>query len=227
MKKCLIAPTIALLLGACSAPRPPAPAMGEVLPTAQAPDIIAGQQWTYRRIDLWKNEEVERFSQTFNIQSGNKWSVAWGIISSTDPTRLGTTSEQFDATTQGFADPRMSGRYAPLNFPLSIGKKWAFNYKFQSKPDTLVEVSQTAVVTRWESVTVPAGTFKALRVEHLGGYKAKQGAQDWQGKITETFWYAPDVGRVVAQEYKDTTGTGKTWDQRRDELVAQRSGNVN
>lgn len=196
--------------------------MGSLHLWTQAPQFVAGQQWTYRRIDLWKNEEVERYSQTFNVQANHRWTVAWGIFSSGDGNRLGTTIEQFDADTHGFADPRMSGQYVPLKFPLAPGKTWSFSYHFQSKPDTLVEVEQTALVTQWEDVTVPAGTFKTLRVEHSGRYKSTQGSQSWQGRITETYWYAPDVGRVVASEYKDTTGRGTTWDQRRDELVAIR-----
>lgn len=196
--------------------------MGSVQVVLQAPTFNVGQQWTYKRIDVWKNEETERFSQTFNRQTNGKWTVAWGILSSTDTARLGTTDEQFDASTHGFADARVTGRYAPLQFPLAIGKTWSFSYNFQSKPDTLVEVTQTAKVTQWESMTVPAGAFKTLRVEHTGNYKATQGVHSWKGRITETFWYAPDVGRVVAQTYTDTTGRGNTWKQRRDELVSIR-----
>ncbi|TXT37513.1 MAG: hypothetical protein FD135_3506 [Comamonadaceae bacterium] len=210
------------MLAGCAAPPSSVTATGSAHLLTQAPQFSAGQQWTYKRIDLWKKEEVERFSQTFNTQTHPTWSVAWGILSSSDKTRLGTTTEQFDANTHGFADPRMTGHYAPLKFPLAPGKTWTFSYNFQSKPDTLIEVTQTAQVTRWEDVTVPAGNFKTLRVEHVGNYKATQGVQSWRGRITETFWYAPEVGRVVAQEYKDTNGRGTTWDQRRDELVAMR-----
>lgn len=222
MKKYLSALTVVTLLGACATPYPAETATLSIDLLSPAPPMHPGQRWTYRRIDSWNNQEVERYSQIFNIEQSGKWSVAWGIISSTDAKRLGTTTEEFDATTHAFADPRISGQYLPLQFPLAPGKTWSFNYKFQSDPETVVTVEQTALVTRQEDVTVPAGTFKTLRVEHTGHYKATQPGKSWRGRITETFWYAPEVGRVVAQEYKDTTGWGKTWDQRRDELVEMR-----
>ena len=222
MKKLLFAVPLVCLLAACAAPPTPAPPMGSIQSATHAPDFIEGQQWTFKRIDLWKNEEIERFSQTFDRQNNGVWAVAWTILQSNDEARVGTTAEQFDSATHGFADARLKGDYVPLKFPLSLGKTWTFSYKFQSKPETLVAVTQSARVTRWEDVTVPAGTFKTLRVEHAGQYTSTEGAQSWSGRITETFWYAPEVGRVVAQEYKDTTGYGATWDQRRDELVARR-----
>lgn len=222
MKKLLLTAALVLLLPACAVPPTPSPPMGNVPLTTQAPELLPGQQWTYKRIDLWKNEEVERFSQTFDRQSNGLWAVTWTILHSFDEARVGSTAEQFDSASHGFADARLKGDYVPLKFPLSLGNTWAFSYKFQSKPETLVAVTQTARVTRWEEVTVPAGTFKTLRVEHAGEYTSTEGAQSWSGRITETFWYAPEVGRVVAQEYKDTTGYGSTWDQRRDELVARR-----
>lgn len=182
--------------------------------------LASGQQWTYRRIDLWKNQESERFTQSFNAETGGEWLVLWTIVSSNDPQRIGTTDERFYTANHGFRDARMRGNHEPLQFPLSVGKTWTFNYQFQSNPTTLVSVTQTAVVKGWETVNVPAGTFKALKVEHAGLYTATEDSNRWTGRITETYWYAPSAQRIVAQEYKDTSGQGTIYDQRRDELVS-------
>lgn len=222
MKKLFFGLLAVSILSGCASSGVAPMAMGSIASATQLPHLIAGQQWTYKRVDLWKNVETERFSQTFMEQTNGKWRVDWTILSSTDSARVGTTPEQFDASTHGFADPLLTGQHQPLKFPLSVGKRWTFSYQYQSKPDTRVDVTQTAQVTQGETVTVPAGTFKALRVEHVGRYTATQANQHWSGRITETYWYAPEVGRVVASEYKDTTGRGTTWDQRRDELVAIR-----
>jgi hypothetical protein len=216
-----LALTSLITLAATAAAQEPANPVDSTQTSIQAPTLVAGQQWTYRRINLWNNEETERFSQTLNLQSSGQWNVFWTIHSSKDEARIGTTEEKMENSTHGFADARMSGRYAPLQFPLSLGKSWTSNYTFQSNPNTLVDVSQTARVSGWETVTVPAGTFKALKVVHTGWYNATENSSRWTGRISETFWYAPAARRIVAQEYRDTTGSGSTWDQRRDELVAQ------
>jgi hypothetical protein len=220
MKILFVSFTVAAALAGCAAPGVPVAPMGSLQGQVQSPKLVTGQQWTYRRLDLWRNEEAERFSQSFTTETNGKWAVLWTIHSSKDETRIGTTEESFSSANHGFGDPRMSGQYEPLRFPLSVGKTWTFNYKFQSKPETLIDVTQTAVVSGWETVTVPAGTFKALRIDHSAWYGATENSKMWKGRITETFWYAPSAQRIVAQEYKDTTGRGVTWDQRRDELVS-------
>lgn len=194
-------------------------AVSETAPV-EAPVLGAGQQWVYRRTDLWKNEEAERFSQDLLYDAPAFWLVRWTILSSSDAKRKGSvTTEAMYKLTQGFDDSQMEGLHEALRFPLSPGKSWRFNYKFKSPKGPLIDVKQTATVKGWENVTVPAGTFRVLRVEHAGWYEATENRSRWTGKITETFLYAPLARRVVFHEYRDTTGRGATWDHRRDELV--------
>ena len=186
------------------------------------PALKAGQQWTYRRVDLWRNQETERFRQELAFEEGGHWMVRWTILNSDDAQRRGSiTGELFDPASHGFADSRISGDHAPLRFPLNTGKSWKFDYVVRSNGKE-VKVAQTAVVRGWEEVRVPAGTFRALRVEHDGRYRASESGFSWSGKIRETYWFAPSVGRVVMREYRDTKGDGGPWDQWRDELVAIR-----
>ncbi len=185
----------------------------------QSPKIVNSYQWTYRHIDLNKNEETERYTQVFESERDGYWTVQWMILSASDVNRIGTTPERFESATQSFADPRLTGHHEPLKFPLSIGKTWSFKYQYQSKPGSHVDVQQSAVVKGWETVTVPAGTFKTLRVEHAGWYTATEGSRRWRGRISEVYWYAPDALRVVAKEYQDTRPSGSTWEHHRDELV--------
>lgn len=184
-----------------------------------APSLKLHQYWTYRRFDLWRKEEIERFRQEMTYAQGSHWTVRWTILDSTDAARQGSvTREVFDAASHAFADGRMKGRHEPLRFPLAPGKTWKFDYTFKLNAKE-VKVAQTASVQGWEMVNVPAGSFRALRVEHLGRYEASEGGNQWQGKIQETYWYAPAAGRIVKREYRDTQGNGSTWDQWREELV--------
>ena len=56
-------------------------------------------------------------------------------------------------------------------------------------------------VLGWEDVTVPAGTFHALKVVVLSRY---YGAGGYNDDSTLTFWYVPEVNRFVKFDYRDT-----------------------
>ena len=187
--------------------------------TVAPPPLQTAQQWTYRRVDLWRNQEIERFRQELVFEDGGRWMVRWTILNSDDAQRRGSiTGELFNPSSHGFADSRISGDHAPLRFPLASGKSWSFEYVVRSKGKE-VKVRQTAIARGWEEVRVPAGSFRAIRVEHDGRYQASEGEYSWSGKIREIYWYAPAAGRVVMREYRDTKGDGGPWDQWRDELV--------
>lgn len=190
--------------------------------TSPVLELKVGQQWTYRRVDLWRNQETERFRQELVFAEAGRWMVRWTILNSDDAQRRGSiTGELFDPASHGFADGKISGNHFPLRFPLNPGKSWSFDYAVHGNTRD-VKIKQTAVVRGWEQVRVPAGSFRALRVEHEGLYSATEAGFSWNGKIRETYWYAPEVGRVVMREYRDTKGDGGPWDQWRDELVAMR-----
>jgi hypothetical protein len=190
---------------------------------AAAPVLKAGQQWTYRRMDLWRKEEVERFRQELLFEDIDRWTVRWTILSSDDAARRGSvTSEVMDPSNESFADSKMKGRYEPLRFPLASGKSWSFDYRIRSQSGNEVRVTQTATAKSWETVSVPAGSFRALRVQHDGRYTTSEGGYSWSSTIQEIYWYAPSARRVVKREYRDTKGDGSTWDQWRDELVDMR-----
>lgn len=113
----------------------------------------------------------------------------------------------------------------PLLFPLSEGKKWVLDYT-EANPNQL-HTSETIhckyVVTGWEDVQVPAGKFKALKIEGegewsallaprvaasahavstLGGTAALTQSQrvvprTISGRLYRAYWYVPALKRYV------------------------------
>jgi hypothetical protein len=73
-----------------------------------------------------------------------------------------------------------------FKWPLRIGEKWISEYTLQDYSRGVhLPPSKVAVNVRtYEKVTVPAGTFNALRIQ-AGG---------------ETFWYAPCLGWAVKEQ---------------------------
>jgi hypothetical protein len=124
----------------------------------------------------------------------------------------------------------------PLAFPLQQGKRWDVAYTEQN-PNTQhkSETFETHYsVMAYETVEVPAGKFRALKIEGNGQWHAEiapqrnvvQGAQSVQGQTTmatqvrstaertvsgrlyKAFWYAPEVKRWVkaVEEYYSSGG---------------------
>jgi len=66
-----------------------------------------------------------------------------------------------------------------------------------------------ATVQGWEQVAVPAGTFKALRVDVSGRRGAPIGGRTtFAGRFTMSVWYAQDVKRIVRLEHRTWTADG-------------------
>ena len=64
-------------------------------------------------------------------------------------------------------------------------------------------------VAGWEQVAVPAGKFRALRVNVAGRRSAPIGGRtSFAGRFEMSVWYAPDVKRIVRQEQKVWTSDG-------------------
>lgn len=73
-----------------------------------------------------------------------------------------------------------------FKWPLRVGEKWDSSYTLRVYSQGIhVSTSKVAVnILTYEEVTVPAGTFKALRIQ-AGG---------------ETVWYAPSIRWVVKEQ---------------------------
>ena len=68
-------------------------------------------------------------------------------------------------------------------------------------------------------VTVPAGTFNALKIVTDGRWRGHARDAIFTGKVTETLWYSPDAKRWIMREVISRTPEGSITEQFRDELV--------
>lgn len=58
----------------------------------------------------------------------------------------------------------------PFNFPMRVGKSWSIDFVDSIRRGNQISdhVKRTYTVVGWESVTVAAGTFRALKIESKG-----------------------------------------------------------
>jgi len=98
----------------------------------------------------------------------------------------------YGSQTVAFSPP-----FNTIPFPLRVGQSWNDNVVAinpASQERTAIQMNNTARC--WEKVTVPAGTFTALRVERRGFV---QDVQWWKSQttLTQVDWYLPEMNRVV------------------------------
>jgi hypothetical protein len=71
--------------------------------------------------------------------------------------------------------------------------------------------SYTFRIGDWEKVSVPAGTYRALRVE-IGGTRQRMGLMFGATRFAYTAWYSPDVGRYVRMRHQSWSPNGPIGD---------------
>jgi len=90
-------------------------------------------------------------------------------------------------------DPRDGGP----DFPLRVGQTWSISYTFACGTESPVTYEQTGTVVDVESVTVPAGTFNALKLQSTVSWTSLQGTARTQ---TVTNWRDIATSHSVKEE---------------------------
>ena len=83
-----------------------------------------------------------------------------------------------------------------FSWPFWVGKSWTASYDFYDRELRLVErsVKISWKIEAYEDVKVPAGTFKAFRLQ-----MSSRG-----GTVLTTRWYAPEI-RLIVKQVDETT----------------------
>jgi hypothetical protein len=83
----------------------------------------------------------------------------------------------------------------------TIGKKWSYRSRQTGRGGSVFDTSGTVRVAALETITVPAGTFKAYRLELSGIHENGR-------RVQFTRWMRPDWGFPIKQirELRDTRG---------------------
>jgi len=158
-----------------------------------APTLKAGDTWTYRGIDNYNRQPTGTWTREVTGTAASGIRVA---VRSAD----GSVDDLFRAPgelTSGVLNDRARGTMDPafqlMPFPLGEGKSWSQKV-IRTDPVTNEkrEMLVRGKVLGWETIKVPAGEFRAMKVErtmYLGDYDSFRGIT----QRTETEWYAPDI----------------------------------
>jgi len=166
------------------------------------PEVKVGDSWTYRRTDnlsaaanyTYDNrvtftapDEILVISKRWNRsdETDNFFTAEWNAIA------LGTLT--------------LSPRTGFFKFPLKPGATHETTYETARRGSPVrAQYKLTAKVVGWEEIMVPAGKFRALKVEAIGTFSRLD--VSWGGSVRVDFWYVPEVKRWVKYSYEEGRG---------------------
>lgn len=181
----------------------------------------AGDNWVYKLTDRDYGVVRER-KYTFRVES---------VTDSSIQVRTGSKN-WFRFTRDWNPTANVPGdgierRFEPpvpvYSFPLEPGKTWQGKYRNTRGDGKVFDNDRSVTVEGWEEVTVPAGTFKALKVSSLTYYRrvdAGGSGGGSSGRIVFNYWYAPEVGRPVRIEDVNIGNNGVVQQDFTSELIS-------
>lgn len=200
---------MSLLLVACQAPPPEAPA------AAADPGVGAGivqfdrepppgattwQRPTWRVGDLFRLVRGERMKGEFVVTAATDSHYAIGVGGGVEVRRdldLGNLGEW---AVDGQPLHELSPVDTRYHWPLWVGKRWACEFVDRARGSPSLAMRAEYCVEDLDTITVAAGTFEALRiVRTLRLVGAPDQPTRWQ--VT---WYAPAAGTEVRQVAGDS-----------------------
>lgn len=180
-----------------------------------APTSKLGEIAKYRNVDLWNNKELWT-SQTELVEIQTDRFVS-RVTSSDNPQPRASyfTREWQPCRTMQNSDQSVCA--GAFKFPLQTGNKHAYEKLPWSNGNG--HSSGSCEVKGEEKVTVPAGTFDAVRIECNGFWNRVFGGA-FSGRVIETHWYAPKISRLLKTQYTDyNSGSGGIFNKTQTELT--------
>jgi len=175
----------------------------EASPVAK-PDIKAGDRWTYQRTNYLNNTPGFRYDD--RIASSTPGEMLMVRKQSNQPGEF----DIFVTPEWGFivlGGMTLIPRAELLKFPLTVGATYNNSYETANKGSPArSKYDFTVKVIGWEDITVPAGKFRALKVEANGTFIRLDAGQRLGGAARFRYWYVPEIKRWAKVTYEDATG---------------------
>jgi hypothetical protein len=167
---------------------------------AEQPTWGLGDSWTYSRTlyATAASRSTERSEYTM-VVSAKKQDFYTLSYSSLDSNGKSTEAPTYWSTATNFINWRGDGgkrqEYAWYRWPLEQGQTWEYLWLQPGMGET----AWKAKVRGWETITVPAGTFRAIRID-LENSCYYQGVDGGVCRQEDIVWYSPMVRAKVRLE---------------------------
>ena len=169
------------------------------------PHVKVGDRWTYRRMDYRENRPAGEY--TIRAVVADRGVIQIVGVGKGRATEVDTTyTDEWNAvsTRERVFDPHTGW----FRFPLRPGDSYrtTFESRAPRKGAAHARQERTVRVIGWEDVAVPAGKFRALKVESAGRFQRLD--RKGGGRARNVIWYVPEVKRWVKLMVETTTPRG-------------------
>ena len=196
----------------------PLTAAAETPAVAELPAPKVGDVWKFRKIDLWNNSELETYERELvEIQPDH---LVYRGKSAPNAEAKTFYHGRSLASCRKMRDSDEENCTGALAFPLRVGDRNSYAKRPWNKGDG--HLTADCEVKGIESVTVPAGTFDAFRVDCDGTWQRVfdiTPTTGVMGRFEESLWYSPKVGHYVKFTYTGYRPSGGAFTREQTELV--------
>jgi len=208
---------LVLLVAPLAAPTPPAsaaeapPKVADTAPAGprakpainvggavERPDVRPGDWWTYRVTNLLNKTTRSNTLETTAVTASRIETRRKGGDGATADQGV-TEAWDRDWNLLQTADVKFTPFYPTFRFPLEKDQSWSGSVTWSGSGVTTKHDLKLSVAG-WERVTVPAGTFDAIRINVRGYIHTTTGSGLGQGTIKDTMWFAPAIRQIVKHE---------------------------
>ena len=161
-----------------------------------------GDRWVYHRMDYASKKVTGQ--RRLEVARADERAIQ--VLLGKDGERDETYTAEWNAVaTAGAVFHPHTGL---LKFPLRVGDTWPVVYESEFGPTRSWRArhEHTARVVGWEDVEVPAGKFRALKIETEGEFRRLDTTRS--GTARYRIWYVPEVKRWVKYVYEDDVVLG-------------------
>lgn len=162
--------------------------------TVLKPEVRVGDSWTYNFVDYLTNRKVATIEDVVTFIGSD-----FLLVVSTDEANQRELDSHW--TSEWGLVPGAQRAYKPplrfFNFPLKIGDSFETVYEVLARKGNSARynVKATVKVTGWEEIEVPAGKFRALRIESNGTIVRLDMVASARNR--HVIWYVPEIERWV------------------------------
>jgi hypothetical protein len=180
------------------------------------PEVKVGDRWLYKHVDYRKQAAGETREERVTFASAAAIHTVVRLFSIDGDTDATYTSSWNGVSS--YDGGVITPHGGTLRFPLRVGDSYPadFENRRPRRGGFYVTHKRTARVIGWEDVEVPAGRFRALRIEVEGTFQRHD--RDFTGKTRSVIWYVPSIKRWVKWTYEDSNQRGPV-DAWGDELI--------